>query len=560
MTKLLSLIRVSLRANFGLSVLRYRIFTEKRDRWMIPLIGLAVLGLGPTLYGYLKLIEVLYGMLVVIGQQSAILTFGILSGQILILIFGLFYVISSFYFSRDLEILIPLPLKPFQVMLSKFAVILVNEYLTVAAFVLPVFIYYGILAKAGLPYWANALLVYLLLPVIPLAIVALLSIGMMRIVNISRKKDALIIAGSLTLIASGLAFQFVLSRSAGSGINAQALTDLFASPDSLLTRIGAKFPPSIWATKALAGGWSANGILNLLVLSGVSFVFFIGILALSEKTFYRGLIGIGEISSRRKALSALEISRKISSGRRPIRAIFRREVRIMNRTPIFLLNGVLTVVLIPLVFFIMAKAGSRDASLVALLGAFSSGNASITALVVAGFMTLCGTINGTASSAFSREGGQFWISKAIPVAPKDQVIAKFFHSYMIALLGILAAALVCLRAFHVNISALAPAAALALAASVFLVVIGMIIDLARPLLDWINPMKAIKQNLNVLFATIADMGILVSLGFAAARLLKAGIPGRSLLFVLFAVLCVFAAGSFLLLLKFAEKRYREIEV
>ena len=49
------------------------------------------------------------------------------------------------------------------------------------------------------------------------------------------------------------------------------------------------------------------------------------------------------------------MSRRVSSGRRPVRAIFAREWRIMNRTPIFLLNGVLTAVLVPLIFVVMSK-------------------------------------------------------------------------------------------------------------------------------------------------------------------------------------------------------------
>ena len=219
-------------------------------------------------------------------------------------------------------------------------------------------VYYGILAKAGLPYWINAAAVYALLPVIPLALVSLLVIGMMRLVNLSRKKDVLIIVGSLVLIALGIGLQFLVNRSAGSRINQQALLDFLTAPDSLLKRAGAIFPPCIWATKALVGGFSRSGLLHLLLLAGASLAFLYGILVVAERLFYRGLIGLGEISGRKKALSRREMARRVSSGRRPIRAIFRREWRIMNRTPIFLLNGVLTVAIIPVLFLLMTKMGS----------------------------------------------------------------------------------------------------------------------------------------------------------------------------------------------------------
>jgi len=214
MSRFRSLLRVSLKSNFGVSVLVHRFFREKKDRWYLPLIALGVLGLLPALYGYLRFIRFVYELLQPLGQERTLLTFAILLGQFLVLIFGLYYVVSAFYFSRDLEMLIPLPFKPSEVMLSKFAVILVNEYLTMIAFVLPVFIYYGILSKAGPAYWISASVIYLLLPVIPLALVSLLVVGMMRAVNFSRKKDLMILVGSLVLICAGMGLQFFINRTA----------------------------------------------------------------------------------------------------------------------------------------------------------------------------------------------------------------------------------------------------------------------------------------------------------------------------------------------------------
>lgn len=559
MKRLVSLVRVGVRANFGLALLRQRMLVEKKDRWLVPVFALAAVGLGPTIYYYLRLLRAVYTILLPLGQQQAILTFGVLAGQVLVLLFGLYYVVSAFYFSRDLEMLIPLPLKPFEVMASKFTVILVNEYLTILPVVLPALVSFGVLSKAGVSYWINGLIVYLLLPVIPLSIVSVLVVGMMRVISLSRKKDALIIVGSLILIAAGIGLQYTFVRSAGSQLNAGPLVSFFTSPDSLLTRIGAGFPPSVWATRALAGGFSRSGLTNLVLLIGVSLIFFYGILFLAEKLFYRGLIGIGEIAGLKKTLSKEELGRRISSGRRPVRAIFAREWRIMNRTPIFLLNGVLTVVLLPVLFAIMARADGRGDSS-SILRALTSTKPLLVTLVSACFMAVTGTLNGTASSTFSREGSQFWLSKVIPVSPREQVTAKLIHSYLIALLGIAASTFVLAVLLHLRIDHLLPAIGLAAVGSVALTATGMIIDLARPLLDWTNPQKAIKQNLNVLFAFLADLGILVLIGFLASFLTKAGLSAGAMLTVLYAVLLALAAASVKILLKLADRRYAEIEV
>ncbi len=560
MRRFLTLVRAGLRSNFGLSVLRYRVLVEKKDRWLVPLLGAAGLAVLPSIFGLILVVQNIYLTLKPFGQERALLTLGVLGGELFILLFGLYYVISAFYFSRDLEFLVPLPLKPFEVIASKFAVIMINEYLTVMAIVLPVLVGYGVLARGGVPYWINAVLVYLFLPVIPLAIVSLLVVVLMRVVNIGRKKDALILAGSLLLIGLSLGIQLAVRRTGGGDLNGRLVTNFLASPDSLLNRIGARFPPSIWAAKAIAGGFSPSGLLNLGLFVGASLALFAGILLVSEKLFYRGLVGLGEVAGRRRSLSRARMSQKLSSGRHAMRAIFVREWRIMNRTPIFLVNGVFVVLLVPAIFAVMARTGGGRGDAGAILKIMTSAPPLVVILAAAAFMIVCGSLNGTASSTFSREGGQFWISKVIPAAPREQVAAKFLHSYAVALLGTISASAVAAWAFPIGPAPLAAAAGLSLVAGIPLTAIGMMIDLARPLLDWTNPQKAIKQNLNVLLAICADIGFLTVLFFGVVLLISAGFSAGAILAALFAILASLAALSCAALARFAEKRYPEIEV
>jgi ABC-2 type transport system permease protein len=566
----LTVIRAGLRSNFGLAVLKHRLLKEKKDRWLVPLIGLAALGVVPMFYGIVLLIQNLYVVLKPMGQERALLSFGILAGQILILLFGIYYVIAAFYFSRDLELLIPLPLRPGEVMASKFAVIVINEYLTMAAVVLPVVVTVGVVARAKIGYWVNAGLVYLALPVIPLAIVSLAVVLMMRFINISRKKDALILVGSLVLIGLSFALQVGLGRtSAGGGSrpSIEAVAAFFTSPDSLLNKVGAVFPPGIWATKAIAAGFRGEGLANLALFLGVSLTLFAGMIVAAEKLFYRGLVGLGETTGKKRRLTRDEMSRRVSSGRRAFAAIFGREWKIMNRTPIFLLNGILVSVFVPAIFMIMATVdkgtggggAAKGGDPMVLIRAMVSANPLVAILGAALFMTICGSINGTASSTFSREGAQFWISRVIPVAPREQAAAKFLHSYIVALVGVVTASVVAGVFFHLAAALLVPAIGLSLVAGVLLTAVGMMIDLARPLLDWTNPQKAIKQNLNVLLALFADIGILTVLFFTSKALIKANFGTNAVLGVVLVGLVVIAAASYAALMRFADKRYPAIE-
>ena len=579
MSKLATVVRAGLRSNFGLATIKYRILKEKKDRWLVPLFGLAALGVVPMFYGIVLLIQNVYYVLRPMGQERALLSFGILAGQLLILLFGIYYIIAAFYFARDLDLLIPLPLRPGEVMASKFAVVVINEYLTVAALVLPVVITLGVVARASVGYWVNAVLVYLALPIIPLALVSLAVVVMMRFINVSRKKDALILVGSLVLIGASLSVQIALGRSGGghAGVGAgadgtqaaaESLAAFFTSPNSLLNKVGAFFPPAIWATKAIAGGFSGEGLANLALLLGVSLVLFAGMIVFAEKLFYRGVIGLGETTGRKRRLSRDEMSRRVAGGRRAFAAIFGREWKIMNRTPIFLLNGVLVSVLLPAMFVLMATidtggggsgAGNgQGGDTMALLKMLMASDPLLVILGAALFMTICGSINGTASSTFSREGAQFWISQVIPVAPREQAAAKFVHSYLVATLGVLTSAIVAGIFLHVQASQLAAGAGLALVAGVALTAVGMIIDLARPLLDWTNPQKAIKQNLNVLLGLMADAGILTAAFFGVRALVRAKLAPNVVLGIVFVGLAALSAVSYIILLRFADRRYREI--
>ncbi len=566
--RLAAVVRAGLRSNFGLATLKHRLFREKKDRWLVPLVGLAAVGVVPMFYGVVLLIENIYLVLKPMGQERALLSFGVLAGQILILLFGIYYVVAAFYFSRDLEILVPLPLRPGEVMGGKFAVVVVNEYLTVAAIVLPVVITVGVLARAGIGYWVNAVLVYLALPVIPLGIVSVAVVVMMRLINVSRKKDALILVGSLVLIGLSFGLQIGLGRSAGSGgpeASAEALAAFFTSPDSLLYRIGAVFPPSIWATKAIAAGFTGEGLANLALLLGVSIAVFAGMIVVAEKLFYRGVIGLGEATGKRRRLTSGEMTRRVTSGRRAFAAIFGREWKIMNRTPIFLLNGVLVSVFVPALFVIMATfdrgtgGAGQGGDPMALVRVMLAADPLVVILGSALFMTICGGINGTASSTFSREGRQFWISRVVPVAPREQAAAKFLHSYLVATLGTVTATVVAGAFLHLKPAHLGPAFVLSMAAGALLTAVGMMIDLARPLLDWTNPQKAIKQNLNVLLGLFADIGILTTMYFGVRALIETGLPTAAVLAILFAGLAALAAASYAALLKFADRRYPAIE-
>ena len=129
--------------------------------------------------------------------------------------------------------------------------------------------------------------------------------------------------------------------------------------------------------------------------------------------------------------------------------------------------------------------------------------------------------------------------KVIPVAPARQVMGKFLHSYLVAVLGTLGGSLAARFALGLGWQIILPAALLALTAGVLFTAVNMAIDLARPLLTWTNPVRAIKQNLNVVLAMALDAGIVFAFYYLAQFLRQAGLGGSMLITALFVALIVF---------------------
>lgn len=140
MNRFWSLLKMLLINSFGISGLQI-MNTKNRTKYLKKLgLGIIVMAaLAPTLYLYIWLLIRGFDLLAPIGQQGAILTLGLVMVSSIIFFFGIFYVINFFYFAADAPNLLALPLRGWEVLGARFAVILCYEYLTELPFLLPPF-------------------------------------------------------------------------------------------------------------------------------------------------------------------------------------------------------------------------------------------------------------------------------------------------------------------------------------------------------------------------------------------------------------------------------------
>lgn len=474
-----------------------------RSRLGLLLIPLLVLAFIPFLtmmtVGYIGL----YQGLKLFGRPELTLTVALTAGQLLCLVFGVFYVISVFYFSKDLKHLIPLPLRPGEIALAKLATIIMGEYLTMAPVVVPALAVYGALADVGPLYIPFAVLIFLMLPVVPLVLSALFSLVLMRVTNLRRNRDLFRVFGALIGIGFALVMQFANRFQQGS-VGAADIQRIIEQQQPLVQGFSRWAVTSVWGTQALQAGSPALGIPAFLLFTGTVAAALALLVVGAERLFFGGLLGGDESASSGRRVSRSDLAQKSGQVRTPLGALLLREIRLLNRTPSFLMSGVVAPLLIPIFAFIpLASAGGPFQEL-----DFSRfANAPWTPVVLLGILLFVNSASSIPTSAISREGRWFWISRSLPVPPRLQIHAKLLHCMLFNLFNIvvLAAGMAWLGlATPRNLAVVVVGGLLTGALSGYT---GLLIDVMRPHLDWTDPQQAMKGNYNSLLALLANTGI-----------------------------------------------------
>lgn len=521
------LFRLTLNNTLGLSAARYVYLVQRKRLWEPVLIALGVgAGGGAFVFFLYQVARAFVAVGLMANRPEIVFTFAFLVASTLVLVFGFAAVISIFYFSTDLGLLVPLPLRPGTIVLAKFAVIAVGEYVGILLAMGPAATAYAQLVGGSLSYWLAVLLVVLLAPVIPLAIAAVVTLAVMRFIN-RRHRDILIILFSVALTAGILAFQIgVMNNLPSQGDPALYLQQILSGHVDLVAVMGRAFPPAVWATRVIAGATAGSRLVGLALYVGVTGVAVWVLATAGDRLFYAGLIGGTELARRRltahqiAAARAAARHRTVQSG--VLSALFWREWRLFMRVPLYVLNGFSASLIVPIIFVFGFRGIMSDPDMIRLLDAiYATGNAAFfTALAVAGLAVLVTALNTTAASAVSREGRYLWISKVIPVPPEKLVQGKILFAAVAAAVSALPMLVLfafALRMRPVHLAEVLVLTGLGSAVSVF---VGLLVDLARPFLTWTNPQQAVKSNLNVIIPLPVIAGLEAGLGYLALWLTR----------------------------------------
>lgn len=522
------LTRLFLSSQYGLSMLRYN---RKHDskaffkQLTVPLIVL--LCLAPVYGLYMLFCGALFEGLRFIHQTSVMLPLIFTLVSLIIIFFGIAEVMSEFFFSEDIAMLLHLPLKSRSILLGKYICMLTGEWILAFLFLLPPVIFYGVGMAMGGVYYLFALVTAVLLPMLPIAVESLLMMLLMRTSVLKGRKDLIQTIGLFVFLAVVVGIQLALNIGLRSSDDPTQLVNALLSDDAaLLKQIGQLYPLAMLAAGIL-NTVSVHSVLYLLAFILLTAMSVWLMLVLGEKVFFRSISENRENSGKRHRNRSDRMAFKKESSQ--YIAVFKMDMRLLIRTPIYLYNNVSVVVLMPVIFAIMLFSTGAMEETSGLVWLYQEYHAFFVVGLTVIFLFF-GMTSATTVSTFSREGKNIWLTQIVPVRPRDQILGRSFSALTLLLLGMFLTLVLVRWVVPLSAADLLLTLVLSVAGNIPLFLGGLLIDMYRPMLKWDNPQKAVKNNFNVVLLMLAGLGWMVASGgiMAAAAFLALPWAGYAL--------------------------------
>lgn len=508
MRKLLLLLKTQLNARYGFSRIQYNLKNDKKSFYKSLGLALVVLIAAVQLVGlYTLLMFNIHKAAQSISTPEIILTMSAVVSGLVILFFGIFHILGALFLAKDSEFLTSLPLPQGSVFMSKFLMVLLTKYPIAVFLMMPPVIIYGIGAGKGVLYYLLALICILLLPLVPLIISSFFSLILMNIVGRSKRRDLMTTLGSIILLVGFFVGQNLLISRIPED-SKEFMASFQQTSSAFVEFTGKAFPPSVWITKILSSG-AMESLINLLYLTLVSLTAFVVVYFLASFIYQKG--ANAQLETQAKPIKK-KLAYKASSH---VITMFKNEWRIILRTPIYAMNSLVVVFMLPLLFFLPMLGGNfaNDPDIKFLFDLMESGKSQSTILLIlAGVISFLALINPAISSTFSREGKAFWILKNIPVKPETQAFGKLLAGYSISFAAAFLAVIIAVFSLKVPVNLAVMLLVLCSLALIPVSALNLIIDLIRPKLSWDNPQEAIKQNANVVIGMLCGFLMILVFG------------------------------------------------
>ena len=392
---------------------------------------------------------------------------------------------NVFFFSKDLEFILPLPVTSKELLVAKFNTILFMAYIAEAMFGLFPLMLYGFMNFTTFWYFIWLLIILLIVPIIFITITSFLVILLMKIFSFIKSKVVLQNIISVILILGLLQVEQMLI---GSIDNIKETNNMILPIINILT--SGDFLSSL------------GNILIILVIDAILLILFI---LISQKLYLKLILK--NISSNRRLKRAEKKEINIKNKNNNLKySYIKKEIKMLIKQPIFFMQTIFPVIMVLLTLIIIANVFipvidstiQNDETIKNSIASLSFSAEMI--CVILGILQCIFSIPKLSLTAISREGKNAIFMKYIPVS----LYKQFLYKNVLQIIVNIVVSIVVLGLIYYYIPAIGLINILLMfIISIFINLINsylmVIVDLRKPYLNWNSEYSVIKRNDNKSF-------------------------------------------------------------
>lgn len=445
-------------------------------------------------------------------QQEAVFI-----GLILLMTIGftlfqsIFSSINVLYFTKDSEYILPLPLKPSEIILARTNVIIIMEYIVELIISLVPLIIYGVMTGAGIIYYITMLIALILIPIFPVLLISTIVMFVMSFSKIVRNKNRFqLIATVIVLIFSvvpGMSFSTFDEE-----ITQEQMIQLVMQANGLVDLIKGYFPTLAPLTTALTTTSLFEVLISILETIGISFIALIIYVFIAEKIYFKGLVG--NLFSGNKKKGKVDLSKNNFRNSKLYKSYIGKEFKLLFRNPIFLMQCLVPAVLIPIIMIGIFALNFKDISQEELqeITSLIPTDTLVVVSVILGIIQFFFMFSYISITAISRDGNNAVFMKYAPVSLYKQYMYKIAPNYIINTIMIILTLVMLQYFLKMPLITLALIFVISMVMSALQSILMLIIDLKKPKLEWDSEYAVVKQNMNLMYPMIlslVNIGVIV---------------------------------------------------
>ena len=442
--------------------------------------------------------------MVKIGKPEIFINGFLLFLEVLIIIRTVMVSMNVFYFSKDIENILHLPIKPIEILISKLSTIIFMNYeVEILIGIIPFFIY-GIYTYAKLSYFFNLVLLLIFFPIFATLIVSIIMIVLMKTIKLFRNKDIMQIAISFILVfgimfSAGKAIEYVFNNAEYIEENQQLILNNINEKIIIINNYFLNINPS--ANILLKKG-ILNILINYLKLVIINILAFILFIFLGNKLYLKQLLK-ANFYTKKKNNKEIKLNKRAKRNKIRISYI-KKEFKLILKNPLFFIQSVYPVIMMTIMICVLISALVPAYNEILHREEYKEMLESLkfdieAVCIILGVIQITGLFNYTSITSFSREGKNAYIMKVLPIGLYKQFIYKNIPQIVLNIIS----SIVILIVINFQIPAIGIKYILILFVLAFLITIInsnilCLIDLLMPRLEWDAEYEILKNNKNKL--------------------------------------------------------------